>query len=295
MFKMKNISMHKLSLRLWSLARFIIIFGLAFIILKPIYYKISVAFMSRDDVLNPAVSLLPSRLCLDYWKSAISQLQLPSSFFQTLFVSLLASVLQVFVASTVGYGLGRFQFKGNKLIFAIVILFMLVPTGITATAQYIRFAYFSIGDFKINVLDTYWPLVILSVTGMNLKNGLYIYLMREFFKNMPGNLEEAAYIDGCGPIRAFIQVIFPNAKAMVVTVFLFSFCWQWTDYDFAHRYYSSKALFGNILPTFTGMTGFETKIIENAGGILISIPIMILFLIFQRTLVKSITLSGMAN
>lgn len=295
MFKKKKFTTHQFSRALWSLARFIIIFGLAFIILKPIYYKISVAFMSEEDILNPAVSLLPSRLCLDYWKSAISQLQLPNSFLQTLFISLLASVLQVFVATTVGYGLGRFQFKGNKLIFAIVILFMLIPTDITSTAQYIRFAFFGIGDWKINILETYWPLVILSATGMNLKNGLYIYLMREFFKNMPGNLEEAAYIDGCGPIRAFVRVIFPNAKAMVVTVFLFSFCWQWTEYAFAKMYYPSKALFGTILPQLTAVTELETTIVKNAGGILIAIPVMILFLIFQRTLVKSITLSGMAN
>ncbi len=295
MSKRKNITVHQFSLFLWSIARFVIIFGLAFVILKPIYYKIAVAFMSRDDLLNPAVSLLPTGLSLDYWKSALSQLRLSESFLQTLFVSLLASGLQVFVATVVGYGLGRYKFKGSNLIFAAVILFMLVPVDVTSTAQYIRFAFFGIGDVKINILETYWPLIMVAATGMNLKNGLYIYLMREFFRNMPGNLEEAAYIDGCGPIKAFAKVIVPNAKGMMSTVFLFSFCWQWVEYDFAKMYYPSKALFGTILPQLTSVTVLETTVVKNAAGILIAIPIMILFLLFQRTLVKSITLSGMAN
>lgn len=295
MLKRKKITIHQFSLFLWSIARFIIIFGLAFIILKPIYYKISVAFMNRDDLMNPAVSLLPTSLSLEYWQSALSQLKLPISLLKTLFVSLLAAVLQVVVATMVGYGLGRYKFKGSNLIFAAVILFMIVPTDITSTAQYIRFAFFGVGDIKLNILDTYWPLVILAATGMNLKNGLYIYLMREFFRNMPGNLEEAAYVDGCGPIKAFIQIIVPNAKGMMGTVFLFSFCWQWTEYDFAKMYYPSQELFGTILPQLTSITTMETTVVKNAAGILIAIPIMILFLIFQKTLVKSITLSGMAN
>ena len=294
MLKRKKLNIHQCSLFLWSIARFVIIFGLAFIILKPIYYKISVAFMSQDDILNPAVSLLPTGLSMEYWSSALRQLKLPASLFQTLLVSLLASVLQVIVATMVGYGLGRYKFKGSNLIFAAVILFMIVPTDITSTAQYVRFA-FGIGGIKINILETYWPLVILAATGMNLKNGLYIYLMREFFRNMPGNLEEAAYVDGCGPIKAFISVIVPNAKGIMGTVFLFSFCWQWTEYDFAKMYYPSKQLFGTILPKITELTKLETTVVQNAAGILIAIPIMILFLIFQKTLVKSITLSGMAN
>ena len=295
MFKLKKPTLYHTSKYLWSIMRFIIIFGLAFIILKPIYYKISVAFMNKDDLVNPAVSLVPTQLSLNYWKSAWTQLKLPASLFQTLFISLLVSVLQVFVASVVGYGLGRFRFKGSNLVFALVILFMLVPMDITSTAQYIRFAFFGIGDLQLNILETYWPVIILAATGMNLKNGLYVYLMREFFRNMPGNLEEAAYIDGCGPIRAFATVIFPNAKSMVITVFLFSFCWQWTEYDFAKMYYPTKELFGTILPQVTSTTTLEKIIVQNAAGILIMIPIVILFLIFQKTLVKSITLSGMAN
>ena len=279
----------------WSFARFVLIFGLAFIILKPIFYKISVAFMSKEDLLNPAVSMIPTGLSLEYWKSAISQMQLPASLFYTLTLSLVVGIIQVISCTMVGYGLGRFRFRGRNIAFVFVILIMLVPTNVISTAQYIHFVFFGIGDFTVNLLDTYWPLCILAFTGTNIKNGLYIYLMREFFRTMPGNLEEAAYIDGCGPIQAFVRVMVPNARGMMMTVFLFSFCWQWADKNYAREYFSEIPLLGNIFATISGTATMETTIIRNAAAVLASIPLLILFLIFQRTIVRSVTLSGMAN
>lgn len=251
--------------------------------------------MTRDDLLNPAVSLIPSGLSLTYWKSALSQLKLPESFLYTLALSVSVGLIQVIICTMSGYGLGRFHFRGRGLIFAVVILIMLVPADVTSTAQYIRFVFFGVGKATVNLMDTYWPIYILAFTGTNIKNGLYIYLMREFFRTMPGNLEEAAYIDGCGPIQAFLRVMLPNARGMMTTVFLFSFCWQWTESDYARMYFSEIPLFGNVFASISGSSNMESTIIRNAAAVLILIPLIVLFLIFQKTLVKSVTLSGLAN
>ncbi len=291
----KRSSVYRFSQAIWSIARFIIVFGLAFIILKPFYYKIVSGFMTRDDLLNPAVSLIPSGLSLTYWKSALSQLKLPESFLYTLALSVSVGLIQVIICTMSGYGLGRFHFRGRGLIFAVVILIMLVPADVTSTAQYIRFVFFGVGKATVNLMDTYWPIYILAFTGTNIKNGLYIYLMREFFRTMPGNLEEAAYIDGCGPIQAFLRVMLPNARGMMTTVFLFSFCWQWTESDYARMYFSEIPLFGNVFASISGSSNMESTIIRNAAAVLILIPLIVLFLIFQKTLVKSVTLSGLAN
>lgn len=280
---------------LWALIRFIIIFGLAFIILRPIVYKLMVSFMSKDDLINPAVSLIPVHWTLNYWKLAISQLNLEKTFINTFFLSLLVGILQVVTCTMAGYGLGRFRFKGRNIIFIFVILIMLIPASVTSTAQYLRFAFFGVGDVNISLLDTYWPIILLAFTGTNARCGLYIYLMREFFRTMPGNLEEAAFIDGCGFISAFIRVIAPNARGMMTTVFLFSFCWQWTEKRYANMYFSEMPLFGNIFSSFSGGSSMESAIVQNAAALLISLPLLIIFLVFQRTLVKSITLSGLAN
>ena len=291
----KRSSVYRFSQAIWSIARFIIVFGLAFIILKPFYYKIVSGFMTRDDLLNPAVSLIPSGLSLTYWKSALSQLKLPESFLYTSALSISVGLIQVIICTMSGYGLGRFRFRGRGLIFAVVILIMLVPADVTSTAQYIRFVFFGVGKATVNLMDTYWPIYILAFTGTNIKNGLYIYLMREFFRTMPGNLEEAAYIDGCGPIQAFLRVMLPNARGMMTTVFLFSFCWQWTESDYARMYFSEIPLFGNVFASISGSSNMESTIIRNAAAVLILIPLIVLFLIFQKTLVKSVTLSGLAN
>lgn len=195
----------------------------------------------------------------------------------------------------IGYGLGRFKFRGRNLAFIFVVLIMLIPYDAISTAQYLRFVFFGFGNYTVNLLDSFLPVFILAFTGTNLKNGLYIYLMREFFRSMPGNLEEAAYIDGCGPVRAFLRVMVPNARGMMTTVFLFSFCWQWTDSRYARSYFSEVKLLGNIFSTISGGTNLETTIVRNAAAIISMIPLVIIFLAFQKTLVKSIARSGMAN
>ena len=293
--KKKKPTAYRFSLLAWSIVRFLIVFGLAFIILQPIYFKIVSAFMSKNDLLNPAVSLLPGEGSTYYWSRAISQMKLPSSLINTFLLASLVSIIQVVICTMAGYGLGRFNFKGRGLIFGFVIVILLIPTELTWTAQYIRFVFFGIGGHTINLLDSYWPIVILSLTGTNIKNGLYIYLMREFFRTMPGNLEEAAYIDGCGTISAFLRVIVPNARGMMTTVFLFSFCWQWSESKYALAYFRDIPLFGNIFGSITGGSVLETNIVQNAAAILVSLPLVVIFFIFQRTIVKSVTLSGMAN
>lgn len=291
----KNINFYRFGKIAWSVLRFIIIFGLAFIILKPIIYKIMSGFMSREDLFNPSVSMFPKNWSTEYWGSALSQLGLPKTLLYTLGLSLIVAILQVITCTMAGYGLGRFNFKGKNLIFIFVILIMLIPSSVTSTAQYLRFAFFGVGDLTVSVLDTYWPMIILAFTGTNVRCGLYIYLMREFFRTMPGNLEEAAYIDGCGSIQAFIRVMIPNAKGMMTTVFLFSFCWQWVENKYSKMYFSEMPLFGNVFSSIQYGTTMENIIVKNAAALLISLPLIILFLVFQRTLVKSITLSGLAN
>ena len=133
----------------------------------------------------------------------------------------MVSVLQLAISCLVGYGFARFKFKGRNILFFIVILSLIVPAQTILIPLYFRFS-------SIGLLNTIWPVVILSACGIGLKNGLYIYLMRQFFRGMPRELEQSAYIDGAGPLRAFVQIILPNAFNMMITVFLFSFTWQWT-------------------------------------------------------------------
>ncbi len=159
----------------------------------------------------------------------------------------------------------------------------------------------------INIASTYLPLVFLSIGGLAFKNGLYIFLLRQFFRGIPDELEESAYIDGCGTFRTFFQIILPLSIPMMITVFLFAFCWQWTD-DFYVSLINTGSSGSRLLlvdlvnevPESLQMEGFagrqlyETSI-RNTCGLMIIFPLVILYAFCQRYLVQGIEHSGIAN
>lgn len=156
----------------------------------------------------------------------------------------------------------------------------------------------------INVCNTYIPFVLLSLTGLAFKNGLYIFMLRQFFRGIPDELEESAYMDGAGTFRTFIQIILPLSVPMMVTVFLFAFCWQWTDTFYTGLFFNNSNtnmlvdLVGEIPPSlkleYAGQSLYYTAI-RNTCGLLIIMPLVVLYAFGQKFLVQGIESSGLAN
>ena len=301
MLKIKAVmKRQKIGALILSFMRFVIIFGLAFIILKPFFYKIMMAFMDPDDLLDSTVRLIPRIGSVYYWKVAFEGLKLSETAVNTFILSISVGILQVISCTMIGYGLARFRFIGSRLAFGFVLVIMLVPFQVISIAQYLGFVYFKIGGFAVNLVDSFAPIMILAFTGLGIKEGLYIYLFREFFRSLPKALEEAAYIDGSGVIGTFFRVMLPNARTMVMTVFLFSFCWQWTDSTYSSLYFYEKPVFANTIEALYIRVGLNadmlgTNIARNAAAMLIMIPLLILFVYCQKSLVKSVAMSGLAN
>ncbi len=158
----------------------------------------------------------------------------------------------------------------------------------------------------MNIANSYLPLILMSATGLAFKNGLYIFMLRQFFRGIPDELEESAYMDGCGTFRTFVQIILPLSIPMMITVFLFAFCWQWTD-DFYVSLINTGIETSNQLlvdlvgevPTslklgYAGQTLYETAI-RNTCGLMIIAPLVILYAFCQNFLVQGIEHSGIAN
>lgn len=293
-------SKKRLLAALLSFFRFILVFGLAFIILKPLIYRLLLSFMSPADLLDNTVQMIPKHFSLYYWKEAIAGMNLMVSMRNTLILSLSIGLLQVISCTMVGYGLGRFRFVGKSLAFIFVIIIMLVPYQVIGIAQYLDFSYFRVGPFTLNLSDTFIPLYILAFTGLGVKEGLYIYLMKETFAALPHDLEDAAYIDGAGTLRTFWSVMLPNARTMLVTVFLFSFCWQWTDTTYSTLHLRNVKIlanaFGDIIiriGVFRDAQG--TFIAKSAGVLIIMFPLLLLFGFCQKFLVNSLSHTGLSN
>jgi multiple sugar transport system permease protein len=156
----------------------------------------------------------------------------------------------------------------------------------------------------IDLRNTYFPLIVLSLGGLAFKNGLYIFLLRQFFRGIPDELEESAYMDGSGPIRTFLLIILPLSVPMMITVFLFAFCWQWTDNFYVPTFFVSGDT--NLLATLAesvpsslvsaaGKNELYKSAIRNTCGLMIIAPLVVLYSFCQRFLVQGIEHSGIAN
>ena len=185
-----------------------------------------------------------------------------------------------------------------------------IQMGAYTTAQ-------GVEKFKINMeitqagidtTGTYFPLIMLSLTGLAFKNGLYIFLLRQFFRGIPDELEESAYMDGSGTLRTFIQIILPLSVPMMITVFLFAFCWQWTDnyyvvhiMDLSVSETKMLASLSNTIPASLAENVDQSarstyySAIRNTCGLMIIAPLVILYTFCNRFLVQGIEHSGMAN
>lgn len=164
----------------------------------------------------------------------------------------------------------------------------------------------SISTNGIDVTNTFVPFIVLSLGALAFKNGLYIFLLRQFFRGVPDELEESAYMDGSGVFKTFFRIILPLSIPMMVTVFLFAFCWQWTDGFYINLFYNAaktNTVFlswefidvpSSLEISYAGSALYNTAI-RNTCGLLIILPLVILYSFGQRFLVQGIEQSGLAN
>ncbi len=158
--------------------------------------------------------------------------------------------------------------------------------------------------FMGNMLNSYWPFAILSLTGLAFKNGLFVYIMRQYFNGVPDELEEAAYVDGAGIIKTFVRIIIPMAVPMMVTIFMFSFSWQWSDTFYTGLFFTgtkSTLLLPNIVKipssldtNYVAQMTYEAAI-RNTCGILILVPLVVIYMFAQRTLIEGVERSGITG
>ena len=305
-----------------NIFRFILMMGVSYVILFPFISRIAGSFMSRTDVLDATVSLIPKNFTLDIYKYIIIENHYFDALWHTVLLSLVCALLQTMVACLIGYGLAKFKFKGNTIVMLAVVISMVIPHSTLQYAMVQHFTRFDLltvqswgipGPIQLifgkapEITETILPLVILSVGGLAFKNGLYIYLMRQFFKGVPDELEESAYVDGSGVFRTFFQIILPLAVPMMITIFLFSFSWQWTDEfyttifwrDQANAYYLMPDIYKSIPPSLdaSALTGWDLykNVIQNTAGMLIIAPLIIMYLFCQRYLVQGIERSGLVG
>lgn len=294
-----------------SAVRAVIIIGVCFIILYPVLLDLSFVFKPERDFYDPSVIFIPKHFTLDTIRTVWKITEYPKAFMNTLGVSLVVSILQVLSSAFIGYGFARFKFPGRSLFFGLVLLNLMVPAPIILAPLYLQFNSYNPLSFLgvtggVKLMNTLWPLTLLSITGMAFRNGIYIYLTRQFFRGIPRELDESAMIDGAGRFKIFFSIALPSAKTILITVFLFAFVWQWSDTTYTSTFMFNTKFVGNsggrvfayMQSTFGAIYNFNL-VIQNmftkTSAVLCMIPLLVFYIFLQKHFTESIERSGIVG
>lgn len=290
-----------------SLFRYLLVFCIIFIILYPLFARFANAFMSEEDLFDKTVTYIPKHFSLDSFRLAMEAMDFEATLLNTTLLTVLVSALQVVSCTLIGYGFGRFEFYGRRVLYVLVIATMIIPPQTIMISQFLQFRFFDplglislLTGQSVNLIDTLWPFGFLAATGLGIKNGLYIYLMTQFFRGMPKELEDAGYVDGAGAFKIYFRIMLPNAVPMMVTVLLFSVSWQWTDTYYSNLLLSDMWTFPRAvgaIATFEASTisPVITTAMNNAAMVLIMLPLLVLYIFTQRFFIQGLEKTGIVG
>jgi multiple sugar transport system permease protein len=300
----------------WIMIRSVLICGISFVILYPIITKVSIAFKHESDIYDSTVVWIPKHFTLENFKLVFNALDYSQVLLSTVLLSGGVMLLQTFSCLLAGYGFSRIKFRGSGLLFACVIFTILVPPQTIMIPTYLQYKDFDVlgiislinGD-SWNLINTYWPFLLSSALGMGLKTGLFVFIFRQFFRGIPREMEEAAFVDGAGSFTTFIKIIVPNAIPALVSVMLFSFVWQWNDSFFTSLILTDPKVMSSMMatagPQILFYIGLQTgggqadplylSMIQNTGVLLAILPLIIMYLFVQRHFVESMERTGVVG
>lgn len=300
-----------------KLSRAILLIGICYVIVLPLVHRFSTALMPVEELYDRSVQWIPRNPTLRNFRLVWEHMEYVKAFTNTFLLASVTSLLQVGICTMVGYGLARLRFPGSNLVFALALFTLIVPPQLLIVPIYLNFRFFNplglLGEESLNLIGSYWPFILLSVTATGFRNGLYIFIMRQFFRGMPRELEEAAVIDGAGVFTTFFRVMLPGSLPGLIVTFLFSFVWQWNDYLYVTMFMSGKTFLPQALEgvvpkvhraiqeadAMAVSSGFLDNhfysLIHNAGMILVIVPLLILYLFMQRYFVESVERTGIVG
>lgn len=311
--KNKKITSHILS----GLFRYGMLLIIGYIVLYPLLLMLSSAFKSEDALFDAAFVWFPKTLSMEWVKQAYEIMDFPKALGRTLSLQIVSSFIEVFTCSLIAYGFARFNFRGKKIASFILVLTLMIPISMYGMSLSINFRNVDfLGifgllnkltgiDLRFNIFNTNWTLWLPSMLGVGIRSGMIIYIYIQFFSGLPAELEEAAYVDGAGPLKTYFKIALPSSSVVIMTVTVLSFIWHWNE-----SYLSSVCFLENNQPLSVIMANFNAKLmqigmmLENNpraepivfGACLLFIVIpLVLYLILQRKFVKSIDRVGITG
>lgn len=262
---------------------------LALLFLAPLIWMLSTSLKTPADIVNGLESArwLPRPATLDNFRAVLANVdEFPVWRWSanSLLISLSVTTLVLTVDSLAAFSYARLQWRGRDTVFGGLVATMLVPGQVLLIPSYLLIRH-------LHWFDTYWALIVPAGAG-----AFGVFLLRQFFLTIPRELEEAAFLDGCGPLGTFWHVILPLSKAALATLGIFTFMATWNAFEGPLIFTDSLEM--RTLPVgitiFQGHYSIEYGLMM-AAAVLAALPVLIAFLIFQKHIIRGISLTGLAG
>ena len=286
---------------------YLLLICVGFVFLLPILKIISSSLKPLNEILDPTVGFIPKSLYFENYKRAFQVLNLKSNLPKSVVTALLPAVCQTFMTMVTGYGFARFEFPGKKILFILMMAVFLIPPQVTMIPQFLTMKSYGL-------LSTIWSMVIPAFFAQGLKAPLFVLIFYQFFKLIPGSLEEAAEIDGASIYRVFFTVAIPMAVPSIIVAFIFSLVWYWNETTLTALFLQAPG-FENAV-TFTTLplelknfsSAYEMMFpdgslsvsrisegISMAGMVITILPMLIIYFVLQRWFVEGVDRSGITG
>ena len=256
------------------------------LMLYPLLWMLSASFRPENEIFT-ATSLWPSSWSLSSYFRGWTGLRIgfDTFFLNSLIIAVLAIIGNLATCSLAAFAFARLEFRGRRFWFAMMLGTLMLPYQVTLIPQYVLF-------HQLGWVNTFLPLVVPKFLAAD---SFFIFLMVQFFRNLPKELDEAAMMDGCSPWRIYRKILLPLSMPVLATAAIFTFIWTWDDF-FGPLIYLSD------IRTYTVQLALRTFVDSSAesdwGGLfamstLTLVPVFLFFLVFQRLLIEGIATTGM--
>lgn len=268
--------------RAGSVTKYVFVVLITFVMLFPLYWMFVTAVKPVDEVLAYPPKLWPSEFHFENFSKAIGSNNFPNMFKNSAVVTIIATTITVLINLLAGYTFAKFKFKGKNFLFMIVLSTLMIPVQVTMIPNYIIMS-------KLNFLNSYAGLILPTCA-----EAFGLFLSRQSMSDMPNELIEAARIDGVSEFKIFRSIILPNSKSLISVLIIFTVMWRWNDFQWPLIILSKEKMytvqFGLALLRGSQYINWNTMM---ATALISILPILIVFLIFQKQFVQGIASTGL--
>lgn len=278
----------RLRRRVMSVVSHVLLIGASILMLYPLLWLLAASFRPENEIFTSGISVLPSTTWgLDSYPRGWNGLQVSfgTFFFNSFLISITSVIGNVAACSLAAFAFARLEFWGRNFWFAMMLMTLMLPYQVTLIPQYVLF-------LNLGWVNTFLPLIVPKFLAAD---AFFIFLMVQFFRGIPKELDEAARMDGASPWRIYWKIILPLSTPVLATAAIFTFIWTWDDF-FGPLIYLSELRDYTVmlgLRTFTDSTGESDYGGLFAMSVLSLVPIFLFFLFFQRLLIEGIATTGM--